>query len=289
MPRTLPDAVPEWLPELPEFADHTIQGKATMPAALLLDLLVKAASESPHAHASASLTGPVVMRDAVFSRFLPVDEIAQCTFEIAYQDLATEGQPGAMRATLTSRIALAGEIHRTRTHAAVTLGGQATTVLLPQLTADFVLSAERAYRELIRFGPRYRNLHGAIQLGPQGGMAWVRSPEPAFMNPSRAGCPFLFDSALQLACLWGQRYAGVVAFPTGFSERVTSSPTAHGHRHCVVAPKAITPRKLFFDLWLTDENHAICDAITGLSMTPLASAPKPPDWIVHPHPSHHSP
>jgi hypothetical protein len=283
VPRTLPVTLPDW----PELTDHTIQGKATVPAALLLDLLVKAASGA--GLSSASLEVPLIMRDAAFSRFLPADEIAHCTFEIALQDLATEGQPGAQRATLTSRISLAGGIHRTRTHAAVTLGGQATAGFLPQPTTDFEVSAKLAYQALIPFGPRYQNLHGELHFGCAGASALVCSPEPAFQEPSRAGCPYLFDSAMHLACLWGQRYAGVVAYPTGFCERVTPSPVAHGQRHCVVAPTSITPQKLMFDVWLTDDKHTVCDTVTGLAMTPLASGPKPPKWILHPSLGHHTP
>ena len=266
VPRTLPVT----LPDLSEWADHAIQGKATVPAALLLDLLIKTAGE----HESLiSADGPLVMRDAVFSRFLPADEIERCTFDIALEELATEG--AGTRAILSSRIGLAGGMRRTRMHAAVTLGGTAKASALPSLTTNFMISAERAYSELIPFGPRYRHLRGDIHLGQEGATARVVSPEPAFPDPSRAGSPHLFDGAMHLACLWGQRYAGVVAYPTGFSSRVIASPVAHGQRRCVVTPKAMGESLLAFDLWLTDDNHRVCDSITDLTMLPLANGRKP--------------
>jgi len=271
VPRTLPVA----LPDLLEWSDHAIQGKATVPAVLLLDLLVRQTTEQAGLDPTDS---PLVMRDAIFPRFLPADEVERCTFELTLEDVEGAGT----RATLTSRIALAGGIGRTRTHAAITLGGSATALPAPQVVGDFELTAERAYTEVIPFGPRYRNLRGPIQLGRDGGSAWVRSPEPAFPQPSRAGCPYLFDSAMHLACLWGQRYAGVVAYPTGFSARVIASPLAHGQRRCVVVPRSIEPRALTFDLWLTDEDHRVCDAIIGLAMAPVARGQEPPAWIVHP-------
>ena len=279
MPRTLSVVPSELLPDLPEWADHTIQGKATVPAVLLLDLLVRHTAEPADQDPKPS---PLVMRDAVFPRFLPADEVERCAFEISSEERPGGTATVATRATLTSRIALAGGISRTRTHAAVTFGGQSATLPAPQVAGDFELSADRVYAELIPFGPRYRNLRGAIQLGHSGGTAWVGSPHPAFSEPSRAGCPYLFDSAMHLACLWGQRYAGVVAYPTGFSARVIASPLAHGQRRCVVAPRSVEPMKLTFDLWLADEDHRVCDAIVGLAMAPLVRGSKPPAWIVHP-------
>jgi len=220
------------------------------------------------------------MRDGIFPRFLPADEVERCAFEILLEDVP--GEAASTRATLTSRIALAGGISRKRTHAAITLGGSAAALPAPHIAGDFELPSDRAYAELIPFGPRYCNLRGTIQLGRDGGSAWVRSPEPAFPDPSRAGCPYLFDSAMHLACLWGQRYAGVVAYPTGFSARVIASPLAHGQCRCVVAPRSVAPPQLTFDLWLIDEDHRVCDATVGLALAPLHRGGQPPDWIVHP-------
>jgi hypothetical protein len=287
VPRNLPVALPVTLAVLPELADHTIQGKSTVPAALLLDLLVRHATEQ-NAHAA---TFPLVMRDAVFPRFLPADEVERCTFETSVEETLAEDATAGTRATLTSRIALAGGISRTRTHAAASLGGPMPSMPLPpaEIACDIEISALRVYDELIPFGPRYRNLHDEIRLGREGGTGWVRSPEPPSPQPSRAGCPYLFDSAMHLACLWGQRYAGVVAYPIGFSARVIASPLAHGQRRCVVAPRTVDSRALTFDLWLTDENHAVCDTILGLAMAPLARGARPPAWIVAPQASHHTP
>ena len=293
---TVPRTVPVTLPDLPALADHAIQGKATVPAAWLLDLLVRTATEQHGGGDSVPnlATFPLVLREASFSRFLHADEVEQCTFDVVLGDGVGEGAKAGLRATLTSRIALAGGICRTRTHAAVTFDGPLTPLPLPPaaIDCDTELLADRAYAELIPFGPHYRNLRGAIQLGRHGGTGGVGSPEPAGPEPSRAGCPYLFDGAMHLACLWGQRYAGVVAYPTGFSTRVIAAPLAHGQRRCIVVPKAVgkvgssfDSRGLTFDLWLTDENHRVCDAIVGLVLAPLARGAQPPAWIVHPQAS----
>jgi hypothetical protein len=85
---------------------------------------------------------------------------------------------------------------------------------------------------------------------------------------------------MHLACVWGQRYAGLVAYPTGFASRTLYAPIAHGQRHCAAVARSIEPRRLTFDLWLFDEDHRLCDAIVGLVMVPLAADPPPPAWIV---------
>ncbi len=277
----MPHTLPVTLPVLPEWVDHAIQGKATVPVALLLDLMVRVASEQDIV---SEANAPLLIRDAFFPRFLPAREVPRCTFEIAFDAAAGESAKVGTRATLTSRIALAGGISRTRTHLTLTLGGSSSPLpaLPPIANDDIVLPADRIYAELIPFGPRYRNLRDSVRLSRAGGVGCVRSPAPAGSEPSRAGCPYLFDGAMHLACLWGQRYAGVVAYPTGFSARALALPLAQGERRCVVAPRSVESRSLVFDLWLTDENDRVCDTIAGLTMVPLAGGSRPPDWIVHP-------
>jgi len=269
VPRVLPVA----LPDLPDVADHAIAGIATVPAVELLDLLVRTVAEQD-GHAPMNL----VMQQALFPRFLPVAELQRCTFEVALEATGL-----GTRATFTSRIALAGGIHRTRTHAAVTLGGPQPALPLPptKIEHNFELPAARAYQELIPFGPRYCNLRGSVWLGRDGGTGVVRSPDPPRPGLSAAGCPYLIDSAMHLACLWGQRYAGIVAYPTGFAARVITSPSMHGERRCIVVPRTVGARHLSCDLWLTDESNQICDTIIGLDMAPLANGASPPDWVVH--------
>jgi hypothetical protein len=155
-------------------------------------------------------------------------------------------------------------------------------LLSTEIHCDFEMPSERAYAELIKFGPRYRNLRGSVRLGSAGATGRVCSPEPPFAEPSRAGCPYLFDSAMHLACLWGQRYAGYVAYPTGFTARVIAAPVARGERFCTVVPRSVDPDRLSCDVWLTDTEQRVCDVVVGLAMVPLVGGPQPPTWIVHP-------
>jgi hypothetical protein len=290
----VPRVLPVSLPDLFEVADHAIAGSATVPAVELLDLLVTSAMvHDPHRESQGVLpTRTLSMRDASFPRFLPVEEVRRCTFEVTLEEEASDpGMGTRTRATFTSRIALGGGIHRTRTHAAVTFGGPVPEIPQPPaaIAPDVELPAARVYQDLIPFGPRFCNLRGLVRLGREGGMGTVRSPDPPRSDLSLAGCPYLVDSAMHLACLWGQRYAGYVAYPSGFAARVIASPIMHGQRRCIVVPRSVGSRHMSCDLWLTDEAGRVCDAIVGLIMTPLATGALPPAWLVHPLGPQHLP
>jgi hypothetical protein len=274
VPVSLPITVPVVLPELPDMEDHRIAEKATVPAVELLELLVKTVAE--HEGNPGWMSLPLTMTGATFPKFLPADEIARCTFDVTL-DKAVHG----VRAALISRIALAGGMQRSRVHAIATLGAAADSPPLPpDFDCDFEVSAERVYHELITFGPRYCNLRGGVRLGRAGATATVRSPVPPRSPPPLGSCPYLLDAAMHLACVWGQRYAGFVAYPTGFDARWLSLPVAAGERHCIVAPRIVEPRRLLCDLWLTGLEGEICDTIVGLTMSPLANGSPPPVWIL---------
>ena len=281
----VPRSVSVFLPDLPEVADHAIAGIATVPAVELLDLLVRTVTVHGSDGESQGVPSILSMRQARFPRFLPVEEVQRCTFAVTLEDAASDPHLGTRtRGTFTSRIALAGGMHRTRTHAAVTFGGADPKIPQPPaaIAHDVELPAARAYQDLIPLGPRFCNLRGFVRLGREGGTGIVRSPEPPRADLSLAGCPYLVDGAMHLACLWGQRYAGYVAYPTGFAARLIAAPLMHGQRRCMVVPRSVGSRHMSCDLWLTDEANRVCDAIVGLDMAPLATGALPPAWVVHP-------
>ncbi len=268
----LPNPIVVTLPEMAFLGDHAIAGKAIVPAVELVDLLVHVVASH-----GAAVTTPLVMRNVSFPRFLPAEDIPRCTFEVALADATG----GGFCATFSSRIGLPNGMVRSRVHAEVTFGGEPGFAVPPGETPQaFEISAERVYRELVRFGPHFRSLRGPLRLAPAGAWAEVESPLPPHPRPSPAGCPYLLDGAMHLACVWGQRYAGMVAYPTGFASRTIVSPIASGKRRVVALPRTVEPRRLVFDLWLTDEQDRVCDTINGLVMVPLAAGEPPPGWIV---------
>jgi hypothetical protein len=274
VPVISPAAVSVVIPELPRLADHHIAGNATLPAVELLELLARTMGKRAGWGDRPPL--PLAMTDVVFPRFLPVDEIPRCAFQVEVVDTA-----GGARASLRSRIDLPGGMQRTREHAAATFArsAQVPPPPPPPPSCDCDIAAERIYAELIPFGPRYRNLRETVGLGETGGIGIVRSPASPSDPSPMLGCPFLLDAAMHLACVWGQRYAGYVAYPTGFASRVLSRPTPSGERRCLVLPRSVEPRRLLCDLWLLDGSGQVCDAVTGLAMSPLASGAPPPPWL----------
>lgn len=269
----LPTTIAVNLPEIAHLGDHAISGRAIVPAVELLDFLLRLLGQQ-----GIRVSTPLTMREVAFPRFLPADELSRCTFEVRLRD--TDG--GGVRTTFTSRIALPNGIERQRTHAEVTFGGAVPppSMAPTEPPADFEVPAERVYRELVRFGPHFSNLRGTLRLARSAAWGTVESPTPPHANPSLAGCPYLLDSAMHLACVWGQRYAGTVAYPTGFASRSVLAPISAGQRRCAVVPRTVEPRRLTFDLWLLDGESRVCDAIAGLVMVSPAAGAQPPAWIV---------
>jgi len=259
---------------MPHLADHAILGKVIVPAVEILNFLLHFLDDQ-----GVALGDPLTMRDAIFPRFLPADDVPRCRFEVTLEDASSSG--GKVRTTLISRIALPNGMERQRTHAAITFGGAPAARPAPPYEngVDCRVLAEQVYRDLIPFGPHFRNLRGSIRLAPAGAWAMVESPDPPHPNPSKAGCPYLFDSAMHLACIWGQRYAGMVAYPTGFSSRTVFSPIRHGQRRCAARVVMTEPRHLLTQLWLIDDEHQVCDATLGLAMAPIAVGAPPPAWF----------
>ena len=138
------------------------------------------------------------MRDVVLPRFLAADDLPRCTFAVTLT--AAEG---GVRASFESRIALPNGIERTRTHAEATFGGDVSSATPPtEATAELEVPAERVYRELVRFGPHFRNLRGTLRLARSGGWGTVESPAPPHANPSarRVSLPARQRDATWRAC-----------------------------------------------------------------------------------------
>jgi hypothetical protein len=268
-------SIPVTLPDLPDVGDHAIAGKATVPAVELIDIVVGRLADSAW---SELLTGPLVLTDVLFPKFLAVDEIGRCDFELTVEPL----RPGS-RVTLSSRIVLANGMRRNRSHLVACFGLPPAASAPPdELKAECYLPAARVYAELVRFGPRFRSLCGGLALGPSRASGKVHAAPDARPRASLIGSPYLFDGAMHLACVWGQRYAGYVAYPTGFAVRTILIPTEREHRTGIVVPRSVDARRFTCDLWLVDDEGRPCDITLGLGMAPLASGPLPPDWIVSP-------
>lgn len=152
--------------------------------------------------------------------------------------------------------------------------------LFSALKGDFVkISSERIYGELVPFGPAFHSIHGDILISEYGVIAKIGTP--ATYNVG-AGSPFPLDAAYHCACVWGQRYARMVAFPVGFEKRTVWRNTQPGEVYfCRVLPVETHPDILIFDLWIVDENEVLFESNLGVCMKDVSSGRmKPPQWIM---------
>ncbi|PID73821.1 MAG: hypothetical protein CSB33_01750 [Desulfobacterales bacterium] len=145
---------------------------------------------------------------------------------------------------------------------------------------EFVIPAARLYGELVPFGPLFHHLTGDIRLYETG--AGAEGVAPGHITaPGLLGSPFPLDAAFHCACAWGQRHAGLVAFPTGFAGRRNLRPVHPGasFRLCVMITES-GPDRIVCDMAVFLEDGGLADEVTGLLMKDVSGGRwKPPEWI----------
>jgi hypothetical protein len=147
--------------------------------------------------------------------------------------------------------------------------------------SEFRIPADRLYGELVPFGPVYHNIRDAVVIFEEGALADVAAA-PHRTPTGPLGSPFPLDAAFHMACAWGQRYAGVVAFPVGLEERRVLRPTIPGEVYrAVVRPVRRDPDMLVFDMALIDADGAMRESARGVRMRDVSGGRlTPPDWVV---------
>ncbi|HSA15545.1 MAG TPA: polyketide synthase dehydratase domain-containing protein, partial [Spirochaetota bacterium] len=135
--------------------------------------------------------------DARFDRFIPLeqgrDEL-ECFADIEYM------ADGCVRVKLLTRAALKGGITRTKEHASMVFGRPFQGDSYPADMAccvegvAFEVQAADLYRELVPFGPSYRNLAGVLYLTKEGALGAV-SGGNIHGESWPLGSPFPLDAA----------------------------------------------------------------------------------------------
>ncbi|HOO71266.1 MAG TPA: polyketide synthase dehydratase domain-containing protein [Spirochaetota bacterium] len=263
--------------EVPAYVrDHHSRGAVLFPAVEIMDAMASAVATS-----GKDIPVNVISR-ARFDRFIQLDASmnvieALCSLE--------QGDDGTLAATLMTRAVLKSGISRKVEHATMVFGRSETPAALPLdlacslQGAVFEVSSEDLYRDLVPFGPAFRNLQGALYLSEEGALGSVTGGDV-----SRAwtlGSPFALDAAFHAACAWSQRFTGIVAFPVGFSSRVVHSPVRPGERLlCRIVPVKTAEEPLVFNLHLFRHSGEPCETVTGLLMKDVSGGTnRPPDWI----------
>jgi phosphopantetheinyl transferase len=274
-------SLPIELPLHPYLRDHCVGGRAVLPAVEAAELLARAARRFMPA------TDVATMVDLRFDKFLFLDPETQTT--TAFCDLALYAN-GDIRAVLATRTrSKKAAMTRVKEHTAVRFSRRKPD--MPDLTTDlafalegvcFTVETDDIYRELVPFGPAFRNVT-RVHLASGGAIAEIKAPaDPANEERTRQlGSPFPLDAAFHAACVWGQRFEGVVAFPLAVDGRRIYRKTRPGDAYYGhVTPVRAEPGLLVFDLRIFDGNGGLCETAAGVRMRDVSGGKlKPPHWI----------
>jgi hypothetical protein len=261
----------------PYLMDHQFQGKAVLPAVEAMEIL----AESTLAH----LPGMVVhcIRDAGFDKFLVIEE--GCDELNAYNHLDVFDNGTVVSKLITRTRSKKAMITRTKEHAVLCFQDfpkipDPLPLKIPEMP-EYHVSVETIYKKLVPFGPGYHNLKDGISLFKNGVEATVYAPSFGGM-PIPLGSPFPLDAAFHAACVWGQRYAGLVGFPVGFALRRLFAPTRSGSTYTArVFPKKVHPDRFSVDIWITGMDGALQEAVLDVVMRDVSGGRfKPPSWIL---------
>jgi len=269
------------IPVLPHMRDHAFDGRVMFSAAELLHLIAYTVT----ARLPSLSTGG--QADALFPRFLllPPEEVQVLPVQLELSTHPNGEVTARLRREFQSR---SGAFSRLREHVRVRFLKEipkacASPVFnraLERPGNDFEIPAERIYEELVPFGPAYRNIRGRLRLNAEGAVALLQTGGESFPG-CYPGAPLITDAAFHAACVWGQRYAGRVVFPIGFSRRYCwKGVQAEVPYLCRVMPVGTERDVLIFDLWIHEQEGTLCEAILGLRMADVtAGRIKPPLWV----------
>lgn len=260
--------------------DHHFQGRPVLPAVEAMQVLaVSARSAHPGMNVG-------YITRARFPKFLKIDS---GTGALNLIQTLTATENGGLCATLGTRVTrgTAG-ITRNIVHAEMHFTSPVGPP--PHFPLDMAAAVEGLcdtidpdiiYRELVPFGPSYRSICQPLVLSPAGALADVRASCASSTDPQPLGSVFPLDGAFHAACVWGQRYAQVVAFPVGFESRCILMPTTP-EETCFahVVPVHVSARQLIFDIRLLDGQGRIREEVLGVDMRDVSRGSwQPPGWI----------
>lgn len=265
----------------PHWADHHFQGRAILPAVEAMQLLAHwVQGIYPHLDVR-------TISQATFNKFMPLSGV-NAAMNAFLETIDVDG--GGVRASLITRTAAKTvNISRTMVHAQLDFGNISLKTstcahgyLMDMQSPSFKVDPSRIYTELVPFGLGYRNITKPLDLWPEGALAHIGTPDLTDRQTALPlGSPFVLDAALHAACVWSQRYAGVVAFPVGIGQRIIHQPTCSGdsyRAHVVLVKQA--RGHMAFDICITDLDGSRFEVMEAVRMRDVSGGRlKPPDWI----------
>ena len=266
----------------PYLLDHQFRGKAVLPAVEAMGIL--AASTLAHLPGTAVYS----MQNASFDKFLVIE--ADCDEINGFNDIESFDNGMVVSSLITRTQSKKTLITRTREHATlcfleVSNGSEPPPLEIPAASdpssSKCHISVETIYKSLVPFGPSYHNLKDGVTISHKGAIGLVYAP--SLGDPAGSlGSPFPLDAAFHAACVWGQRYVGLVGFPVGFALRRLFAPTRSGSTYTArVFPKKIHPDRFLADIWITDMDGAFQEAVLDVVMRDVSGGRiRPPSWIL---------
>ena len=227
------------------------------------------------------------LKDIRFDKFLYLDSPDPLP---AFNQMEDQND-GSMRTTLATRFLSPGAtITRTLEHASLVLGGELPAAVEPPLEAIASLAGlctavdpARIYREMVPFGPAYRNICDPLLISADGALARVRSPQP--LDPRQdlyLGSPYVLDAAFHAACVWCQRFRGTVAFPVSMDRRTIVYPTRMDQVYTArVVPVQTGQAPFVFDIFIYDDAGRLHEAANGVHMRDISGGRTQPPHGFH--------
>jgi hypothetical protein len=264
----------------PYLRDHRLEGIVILPAVETLIALAR----------MVKLHFPQMRIDCLlkagFPRFLVIPpETDRLAVGV---DMENIGDDRVAAVLLTSMKSKRSGIGRTLEHARVEFAVDDSTPcpaapfrVLEKLEGESIrVPAATLYRELVPFGTAYQNILGDLAVSSEGALAHLSGGNYE-ADENLLGSPFPLDAAMHAACVWGQRFSGMVPFPTGFEKRMIYQKTKKGGAYLGrVVPVKVDRESLTFDAWIYDLNGVLCEVISGVRMRDVTQGRlHPPQWI----------
>jgi hypothetical protein len=264
----------------PYLRDHHFEGRVILPAVEALIALANVVKLNfPQTNINCLL-------NARFDRFLLITPEKQ-RLEILV-DMEDAGDGNITAVLLTSVKSKKSAISRTFEHARVEFTWADSTLcpvppfrITRKLEGNCInIPAVAIYHELVPFGTAYQNIVSDLSVSRAGALAYLSGGNNE-ADENLLGSPFPLDAAMHAACVWGQRFTGIVPFPVGFQKRFIYQKTKKGGNYLArIVPVDINHEPLIFDAWIYDLNGVIYETISGIKMRDVTQGRlSPPDWI----------
>jgi len=264
----------------PYLRDHQLEGKVILPAVEILIALARVVKlHFPQMRVNCLLK-------AGFPRFLFIPPETQRL--AVWVDIEQVGDDRMIAVLLTSMKSKKSGIGRTLEHARVEFAmddpspcPETPFPVLEELGGKCIrVPAATIYHELVPFGTAYQNIIGDLAVSPEGALAHL-SGGNCEADEDLLGSPFPLDATMHAACVWGQRFSGMVPFPIAFDKRLIFQKTKKGGSYLGrIVPVKIDRESLLFDAWIYDLDGVIYETISGIKMRDVTQGRlHPPQWI----------